>query len=356
MNLVAQSSTDVVGDIYSFILDPVNNEINKFGKENPEFNHFTRLQLERGDVKHPTMTKLYNVTIYGMKEQFKSKFDKIKLNENNENNLSLIADYEIASAFASNFDKVIKKNTVLYKAPGIDGYVLLSSKDLYQIAKIINDTIFLLFPSLKLIYDYLIGMSDLLTKAKLPITWSAPSGLQITQNYLKTEVHKASIKSGNVAKTIVMRQSKKDTLDNRKQKQAIIPNVIHSLDASHLINLVSTANSINLTPIITIHDCFGTHPNKMNLVNNLVLKEFISLYTTGEFLQNFHKQIIKSLIENNYEILNTTERIKQKVEGGYKSRTVKYVIIDDEKLLIPEIPTKGNLDIDSIINSKYFIT
>lgn len=36
-----------------------------------------------------------------------------------KNNLRLIADYdyEIASAFASNFDKVIKKNTVLYKAP-----------------------------------------------------------------------------------------------------------------------------------------------------------------------------------------------------------------------------------------------
>jgi DNA-directed RNA polymerase len=159
-----------------------------------------------------------------------------------------LADFEIASGLVSNFEKVYKKNVVYYKAPGINDSVLLSSKDLYQIAKIINDTIFVLFPSLKLVYDYLIGMSDLLTKAKLPITWSAPSGLQITQNYLKTEVHKASIKSGNVAKTIVMRQSNVDKIDNRKQKQAIIPNVIHSLDASHLINLVTTANSIDLKP------------------------------------------------------------------------------------------------------------
>lgn len=177
---------------------------------------------------------------------------------------------------------------------------------------------------------------------------------------MKTEVHKASIKSGNVAKTIVMRQSNKDKRDNRKQKQAIIPNVIHSLDASHLINLINTAKSINLTPIITIHDCFGTHPNKMGLVNKLVLKEFVSLYTKGDFLINFHKQILKSLVDNNYEIFTTAEKLMKlnNVDESIhvKTRTVKYIIIEDEKLFIPNIPTKGNLDIDSIIESKYFIT
>ena len=293
VNLIAQNDNDVVGDIYSFILDPVNNEINKFGIENSEFSHFTSLKLERKDIKQPTMTKLYNVTIYGMKEQLKSNFDSIKApyqsQDKNENNLVLLSNYEytMASEFASNFDKVFKKNSVFYKAPGKNKAVLLSSKDLYQIAKIINNTIFELFPSLKVIYDYLIRISEVLAKAKLPISWNAPSGLQITQNYLKSEVHKASIKSGNVAKTIVMRQTNRNKVDNRKQKQAIIPNVIHSLDASHLINLVATANTINLIPIITIHDCFGTSPNKMGLVHNLVLKEFISLYTKGDFLQNF---------------------------------------------------------------------
>jgi DNA-directed RNA polymerase len=155
-----------------------------------------------------------------------------------------------------------------------------------------------------------------------------------------------------------MRQTNKDKSDNRKQKQAIIPNVIHSLDASHLINLVTTANTINLTPIITIHDCFGTLPNKMGLVNNLVLKEFISLYTKGDFLQKFHKQIIKSLVDNNYEIFSITEKIPQlnNLKEGFKTRTIKYIIIDDEKLFLPNLPTIGKLDIDSIINSKYFIT
>jgi len=30
-------------------------------------------------------------------------------------------------------------------------------------------------------------------------------------------------------------------LDSRKQEQAIIPNIIHSLDANHLINIINYA-------------------------------------------------------------------------------------------------------------------
>ena len=35
------------------------------------------------------------------------------------------------------------------------------------------------------------------------------------------------------------------------------------LDATHLILLINNSEIEGFGPIITIHDCFGTHPNKM---------------------------------------------------------------------------------------------
>ena len=59
-----------------------------------------------------------------------------------------------------------------------------------------------------------------------------------------------------------------------KQKQAIIPNVIHSLDATHLANIINNNN----IQIIGIHDCFGALPNEIEILEKSVREEFISLY------------------------------------------------------------------------------
>ena len=343
VNLIPQLDTDDVSDIYSYILNPINKEINEFGLNNPEFSHFSRLKFSRKDVKLSIMTKVYNVSIFGIKEQLISQFDKY------------ISDSDIADLIRFGLEEVNLKGKVYYKATGIDSPVILSNKDLFKIAKIINNTIFLLFPSLKEIYDYLISIAKLLSKAKLPVSWSTPSGLKITQNYLKSEAHKASIRSGNKPKTIVLRKTNRDKPDYRKQNQAIIPNIIHSLDASHLINLINRANLNGLTNVISIHDCFGIHPNKMNSLKQLVITEFINLYTEDDFLAKFHKQVMKSLVDNKYEIITTTNKIKN-IGGLSSTKTVKYVIIDDEEVLIPNLPKKGNLNLNLMKNSKNFIT
>lgn len=350
VNLIPQENTDEVGDIYSFILEPLNEAINNYGKENIEFSHFTNLNFTRKILKLSIMTKIYNVTIFGMKEQLKSNFEKSILNTGssifnpNSSILDFTTQLEQQLPKIENVEGENKK--IFYKAPCKNGFVYLSNRDIYKIAQIINDKIFILFPSLKEIYDYLIQISKFLTISKLPLTWTTPAGLQITQHYLKSDVYKTSIKSGQVGKTIVLRKTNKDKKDNNKQRQAIIPNIIHSLDASHLINIINTAIDINLNPIITIHDCFGTHPNKMGNLHQLVLKEFIFLYTNEDFLKKFHMQIIESIKDNNYIIYTST----------YEGKEEQYILIDDDKLIIPELPEKGTLNLDSISKSKYLIT
>lgn len=61
-----------------------------------------------------------------------------------------------------------------------------------------------------------------------------------------------------------------NVLDKKKQVSSIIPNVVLSLDASHLTNL-----SIKLSEIfniITVHNCFGCLPNNIPvLVEKVIL-------------------------------------------------------------------------------------
>jgi DNA-directed RNA polymerase len=51
VNLIPQSETDEVGDIYSYIVNPINKELNKLAKENIDFSHFDNIALTRSIIK-----------------------------------------------------------------------------------------------------------------------------------------------------------------------------------------------------------------------------------------------------------------------------------------------------------------
>lgn len=130
-------------------------------------------------------------------------------------------------------------------------------------------------------------------------------------------------------------------IDKAKQAQGIIPNIIHSLDASHIMNLIKTASIDKFRPIITVHDCFGTLPSLMGDLEYRVKKEFILLYSKNQFLNDFHQRLIQNLKDNQLEIVTKNDK--------------SYVIFKNNLLEIPEPPKLGDLDLDNIKKSKYMI-
>lgn len=304
--------SEKINDIYSTLLNPVNNAINKEGKENTEYSSLSEIKLTRKNIKRPIMTKVYNVSIIGIKDQLISDFKKVKIG--------------------------VKTNR--YEAPGKNGPVLVNNKEIFKIATIINNTIFDQFPSLKIIYDYFIEIVRIMLVLGIPLVWFTPSGLGITQSYSQSKIHKVSINIRGKSKKMVLRDWT-DKVDKNKQVNAIIPNIIHSLDASHLINLINSAINNKFTPILTIHDCFGTHPNLMDKLSYEVKKEFILLYSNPNFLQLFHNRVIQSIKDNNFETREKDNSI--------------YVIIKRKVKKLPDCPKIGKLELENIINSKYMI-
>ena len=76
VNLNKSSEHDVPSDIYSYLLNYINDNIHKHG-EKDEFSHFKFIQLTRDIVKNPIMTKVYNVSITGVFEQLATNFKKV---------------------------------------------------------------------------------------------------------------------------------------------------------------------------------------------------------------------------------------------------------------------------------------
>lgn len=330
VNLVSSTHSDIPADIYSSLLDPINNAINKFGEDNIDYSHFALIKFNRKNIKQSIMTKVYNVTTFGISNQLKNNIDIV----NEEQNLKISEDLKSNLKY---------KSPNYYSAPGKNGPVLLSNSDLMKIAAIINDEIFVVYPSLNYIYSYFIEMAKLVVKLGVPLSWVTPVGLEIVQHYLETEENKIGINIFGKRKTLVLRNVT-DNLNTSKQIQAIIPNIIHSLDASHLIRVINSSIKGGFYPVITIHDCFGTHPNKMDVLSQKVKTEFALLYGGDSFLHKFHKHIISTLRANNYKI--------KKIDGLYSV----YFSLKDEWIDLPKIPKLGELDLNAIKESSYMIT
>jgi len=352
-NLIESSYNAKPGDIYSNLLEPINSAINKFGENNLEYIELSQVKLTRKEVKTSIMTKVYNVTTYGISQQLQSKFKTIFNNDDNNDNNQInsnnfeeyfhdkpinILEKELEESFKND------RNKSKFICPGKNGHdIILTKKDIYKIAEIINDQIFVCFPSLNYIYNYFIDIAKLSTKLGIPLTWITPAGLEITQHYLKRKKKVVPISLFGKIRKLVIRENDVKKMDNAKQTQAIIPNIIHSLDATHLNNLIKTVAEKNFKPVITIHDCFGTLPNQMGELEFMVKKEFILLYSDNSFLNNFHNRFLQSITDNQFKIKTENEK--------------SFVVLSPSSMLeIPSIPELGQLDIENIINSNYMIS
>ncbi|RKP33911.1 hypothetical protein BJ085DRAFT_20939, partial [Dimargaris cristalligena] len=107
-------------------------------------------------------------------------------------------------------------------------------------------------------------------------------------------------------------------------KRGFMPNFIHSMDAANihlLINLILSDKDLSL---YTIHDCFASTPNNMGKINKFVRNTFIKLYFDKNYLNIMHNNFIEQ-IKCHYTV--------------YDNDNIKYFYIDDELVIIPNLPS-----------------
>jgi DNA-directed RNA polymerase len=143
VNLTIEDESKPPKDIYTNLKEIINYNINEYGKKNELFSSFMFILLQRKHIKTSVMTRVYNVTIIGIKEQLSNIFPNFKINNETYYDLPRKTQGET---------------------------VRINNLELYKIAEIIYNSIFKTYPSLEIVYKYFIDMTKSMNKVGIPVT------------------------------------------------------------------------------------------------------------------------------------------------------------------------------------------
>lgn len=168
--------------------------------------------------------------------------------------------------------------------------------------------------------EWLQKISNVICKEGDVVTWTTPMGLPIQQNYMEMEVKKVKMRFLNVTKNFYVPEIT-GNIAKKKQTQGIAPNFIHSMDAAHLQLSINMCLDKGIHHFSMIHDSYATSPAQADTLFHTVREAFVKMYTENDVLMNF------------YEEMQTS--------------------ISKECVDMPVPPTKGNLDINQVLDSLY---
>lgn len=162
----------------------------------------------------------------------------------------------------------------------------------------------------------------------MPVSWVTPIGFPVWQEYRKMTVKRVdTVICGSIRLTMQVAQVEEDQkelnkLDPHKNVNGISPNFVHSMDASHLMLTVLAAADQGVNHFAMIHDSFGTCPGNAGAMFKVVRETMVKTYTENDVIAGFFEGFANSLSEKNQE-------------------------------KIPELPPKGSLQLETILDSKY---
>lgn len=163
--------------------------------------------------------------------------------------------------------------------------------------------------------DWLQKASGAVSRDKDPIMYVTPDGFPVWQAQFKTEEVRVRTQLAGDFRLVLRTYT--DQIDSAKQRNAVAPNYVHSMDATHLRETVRICRSLGITSLSTIHDDYGTHAGNTGVLHQAIRRAFVNLYEV-DALGDFKKQL---------------------EYYGHE---------------LPELPSSGSLDIQQVMASPYF--
>lgn len=164
---------------------------------------------------------------------------------------------------------------------------------------------------------WLRSISDICTARNQPLIWTTPSGFECYLSNFNTKPLEIKTRLGKLFR---LRRVRIDTLKLSKRGQAngIVPDYIHSLDASILVKVINEAVKNKITNLAVAHDCYGTHAADCPKLAEIIREVIVEMFGSRNLLDDFRNQI--------------------------------QALVPDE---LPPVPEMGTLDVESVRESRY---
>lgn len=174
------------------------------------------------------------------------------------------------------------------------------------------------------VMKYLQNIARVMSHEERPVYWTTPLGLPVMlrcpnmdSSCLDLFLHDKGIKVRIQPRTAV----ETGGISRHSAVQAVSPSLVHSYDAAHLMMVVLEAKKEGINNIALVHDSFGCLPNDAARFRQIIKETFVKLYT-----------------EN-----NPLEQIKQE----------NCAHLDTHGYRLPDVPTKGSLQIEEVLYAEY---
>lgn len=195
------------------------------------------------------------------------------------------------------------------------------SSDAFYIAEVLWNCIGQVVVAAREAMDWLKEAARVAASSDLPVSWTTPAGFPVLQEYRVEASKTLSVHFGG-RRMDITRVNSTLKLDRRRQALGISPNFVHSCDASHMMLSVVIAKDNGIDSFAMIHDSYATHAAHTDVLAASLRQAFVDQYTPN-VLEVFCKEL--------EEQLEVTEAAK-----------------------LPPLPPTGNLELSSVLESKYF--
>jgi DNA-directed RNA polymerase len=139
--------------------------------------------------------------------------------------------------------------------------------------------------------EWLQKVVALVAEEGLPMSWSAPSGLAVSQGYMKPVRDPLDFRINGCRYQLTL-TAEGSELDKKRQRQGIAANYIHSLDAAHLVSTVNYAAAAGIDSFAMVHDSFATHAGKTVALARELRRAFVEQYTPN-LLEKFREDAMR---------------------------------------------------------------
>ncbi len=176
---------------------------------------------------------------------------------------------------------------------------------------------------------WLQGVSQAVAKEDRPMNWKAPTGFPVQQAYaeMKSKIVKTQM-AGMTIKLSLQEEVLDESegahhpvkLDKRRQASGISPNFVHSLDAAALMFTVDAALACGIEAFGMIHDSYATTAADTDTLRECLRQSFCQMYQ-----------------------MDVLEAFRQEIQAGLP-----------DGITLPDLPAKGTLDINLVLESDFF--